>query len=66
MTEKSCDICDSDSCAAKERRQDETDDAFLERQALARRTRQIGHKVPIDAREVQASDAGRPTHSDTC
>ena len=47
MTEKNCDICDSDSCSAKERRQDETDDAFLERQALAKRMCQIGHKVLI-------------------
>ncbi len=47
MTEKSCDICDSDSCSAKERGQDETADAFLERQALARRMCQIGHKVLV-------------------
>ena len=47
MTEKNCDICDSDSCSAKKRRQDETADAFLERQALARRMCQIEHKVLI-------------------
>lgn len=47
MTKKNCDTCDSDSCSAKERRQNETVDAFLERQALARRMCQIGHKVLI-------------------
>jgi Mrp family chromosome partitioning ATPase len=47
MTEKSCDICDSDSCSAKEPGQDETADAFLERQALARRMCQIRHKILI-------------------
>jgi ATP-binding protein involved in chromosome partitioning len=47
MTEKSCDICDSDSCSAKEPKPDETADAFLERQALAKRMCQIGHKVLI-------------------
>jgi Mrp family chromosome partitioning ATPase len=47
MTTKSCDNCDSGSCSAKERRQDETTAAFLERQALARRMCQIEHKVLI-------------------
>lgn len=47
MAEKNCDICDSDACSAKEPRQDETADAFLERQALARRMCQIGHKILI-------------------
>ena len=47
MTEKSCDICESDSCSAKEREPDETTDAFLERQALAKRMCQIGHKVLV-------------------
>jgi len=47
MTTKSCDNCDSGSCSAKERRQDETSAAFLERQALARRMCQIEHKVLI-------------------
>jgi ATP-binding protein involved in chromosome partitioning len=47
VSDKSCDRCDSDSCSAKERRQDETTDAFHERQALARRMCQIGHKVLV-------------------
>lgn len=47
MSEKNCDTCSSGSCSAKERRQDETADAFLERQALARRMCQIGHKVLV-------------------
>jgi ATP-binding protein involved in chromosome partitioning len=47
MTEKSCDICESDSCSAKERKSDETSDAFLERQALAKRMCQIRHKVLV-------------------
>ena len=47
MAKKSCNTCDSESCSAKERRQDETSDAFLERQALARRMCQIKHKILV-------------------
>jgi Mrp family chromosome partitioning ATPase len=47
MTKKNCDSCDSDACSAKERRQDETAEAFLERQALARRMCQIEHKILV-------------------
>jgi Mrp family chromosome partitioning ATPase len=47
MTKTNCDTCDSDSCSAKERRQDETADAFLERQALTSRMCQIGHKILV-------------------
>jgi Mrp family chromosome partitioning ATPase len=47
MRDKSCDSCDSGTCSAKERRKDETAEAFLERQALARRMCQIEHKVLV-------------------
>jgi len=47
MSGKNCNSCDSDSCSAREPQQDETEDAFLERQALARRMCQIGHKILI-------------------
>ena len=47
MTKTNCDTCDSNSCSAKERRQDETADAFLERQALTSRMCQIGHKILV-------------------
>jgi hypothetical protein len=47
MSEKTCDTCSSGPCSAKERRQDEAVDASL-------------GSIPIDARVVEASDAGRP------
>jgi Mrp family chromosome partitioning ATPase len=47
MTDKNCNICNSESCSAKEREAGETADEFLERQALAKRMCQIGHKILI-------------------
>ena len=47
MTEQNCDICDSESCSAKERKPDETADELLERQALAKRMCRIAHKILI-------------------
>jgi Mrp family chromosome partitioning ATPase len=47
MADKNCDVCASDSCSAREQRQGESADAFLERQALARRMCQIAHKILV-------------------
>jgi Mrp family chromosome partitioning ATPase len=47
MTESNPDVRKSDSHSAEERMPDETTDAFLERQALAKRMGQIGHKILI-------------------
>jgi ATP-binding protein involved in chromosome partitioning len=42
-----CQHCTSTSCAGKERRTDESDEQFLERQALTRKMCQIGYKILV-------------------
>ena len=42
-----CDSCDSSSCSAKERRQDESEQEFVERQELERRVCLIQHKLLV-------------------
>jgi len=42
-----CGHCDSATCSAKQRRQDESDQEFRQRQALARRMCQIGQKLLV-------------------
>ncbi len=47
MTEKTCDTCDTSSCSAKNQQPDEALEAFLERQALAKRMCLIEHKILV-------------------
>jgi Mrp family chromosome partitioning ATPase/predicted Fe-Mo cluster-binding NifX family protein len=47
MTDENCDTCDASSCSAKNRRPDEALEAFLERQALAKRMCGIEHKILV-------------------
>jgi len=42
-----CQHCDSATCSSKKRRQDESEEEFRQRQALARKMCQIGHKFLI-------------------
>ena len=42
-----CRHCDSATCSSKERRQDESEEQFRQRQALARKMCQIGHKLLV-------------------
>jgi len=42
-----CQHCGSATCPSKERRQDESEEEFRQRQALARRMCQIGHKLLV-------------------
>ena len=44
---RSCNSCDSSSCSAKERRQDESEKEFAERQELQRRLCLIRHKLLV-------------------
>jgi Mrp family chromosome partitioning ATPase len=43
----SCKTCNSETCSAKERREKESLEEFLERQALAERLCKIGHKILV-------------------
>lgn len=45
--EKTCETCESTSCAAKQRKPQESKEAFLERQAITRRMCQIDHKILV-------------------
>ncbi len=45
--ESSCKTCNSDACSAKEQREEESLEEFLERQALAERLCKIGHKLLV-------------------
>jgi len=45
--DKTCKTCDSATCSAKEQREDESLDQFLERQALEERLCKIGHKILV-------------------
>ncbi len=45
--DKECSTCNADSCSAKERRPEEALEAFLERQALAKRMCGIEHKILV-------------------
>jgi len=45
--ESSCKACESDACSAKEPREDESAEDFLERQALAERLCKIRHKILV-------------------
>ncbi len=42
-----CQQCDSATCSSKDRRQDESEGQFRQRQALARRMCKIGHKILV-------------------
>jgi Mrp family chromosome partitioning ATPase len=42
-----CDHCSSTSCSTREKRKGESDEQFIERQALARKMCQIGHKLLV-------------------
>ena len=42
-----CQHCDSGTCSSKERRQDESEEQFRQRQTLARRMCQIGYKILV-------------------
>jgi len=44
---ESCDICDTTSCSAKQRQQEESDKEFAERQQLERRMCRIRHKILV-------------------
>jgi len=46
-TENTCSGCDDSQCAAQERRPDERDEEFLDRQALLSRMCQIKHKIMV-------------------
>jgi len=45
--DKECSTCNADSCSAKEQKPDEALEAFLERQALAKRMCGIEHKILV-------------------
>ena len=45
--DKECSTCNADSCSAKDQRPDEALEAFLERQALAKRMCGIEHKILV-------------------
>ena len=45
--DKACKTCDSATCSAKEQREDESLEQFLERQALAERLCRVRHKVLV-------------------
>jgi Mrp family chromosome partitioning ATPase len=45
--DRDCESCDSPTCSARRRRDDESLDQFLERQALAERLCRIGHKLLV-------------------